>query len=172
LAFVLDLNVKRRHLNESQRAMIAAELATMRQGARTDLASIEAMSQAEAANRLNVSRSGVQRAALVRDKAIPEIAAAVRQGHMSVSVAARVAELPELRSHHPAKPRLACRRAARVRGFHTRPKVKSPLGRLVGSVNDLVTKVPIGDRHCPLKSAEVMTVADSTPGREINQQKQ
>jgi N6-adenosine-specific RNA methylase IME4/ParB-like chromosome segregation protein Spo0J len=94
LAYVLDLNLARRHLNESQRAMIAAELATMRQGARTDLASIEAMSQEEAADRLNVSRTGVQRAVIVRDKAIPEIADAARQGHMPVSLAARVALLP------------------------------------------------------------------------------
>ncbi len=34
----------------------------MKQGARTDLASIEAMSQDTAADLLNVSRSGVQRA--------------------------------------------------------------------------------------------------------------
>lgn len=88
LAYVLDMN-----LNESQRAMIAAELATMRQGARTDIASIEAMSQAEAADRVNVSRTGVQRAVIVRDKAIPEIADAVRQGHMPVSQAAQVARL-------------------------------------------------------------------------------
>ncbi len=37
LAFVLSANLKRRHLNESQRADIAAKLANMRQGARTDL---------------------------------------------------------------------------------------------------------------------------------------
>jgi ParB-like chromosome segregation protein Spo0J len=87
LAFVLDLNLTRRHLNESQRAMIAADLATMRQGARTDIASIEAMSQAEASERVNVSRTSTQRAVLVRDNAIPEIAAAVRQGYMPVSQA-------------------------------------------------------------------------------------
>lgn len=37
-------------LDVSQRAMVAAKLATMRQGARTDLASIEAMSQDQAAD--------------------------------------------------------------------------------------------------------------------------
>jgi hypothetical protein len=36
-AFVISANLKRRHLNASQCAMIAADLRRMRQGARTDL---------------------------------------------------------------------------------------------------------------------------------------
>jgi len=42
--------------------MIAAKLATIRQGERTDLASIEARSQPQAGALLNVSRRVVQRA--------------------------------------------------------------------------------------------------------------
>jgi len=50
LAFVLSMNLQRRHLDESQRAMIAARLATMRQGERTDLVEISTkLSQAQAA---------------------------------------------------------------------------------------------------------------------------
>jgi hypothetical protein len=45
LAYIISLNLQRRHLNESQRAMVTAKIATMPQGARSDLASIEAMSQ-------------------------------------------------------------------------------------------------------------------------------
>ena len=65
--FVVSLNLKRRHLSEElKRAMVAADIATLTQGARTDLASIEAMSQPQAAELLNVSRSSVQRATTVR----------------------------------------------------------------------------------------------------------
>ena len=49
VAYVVSLNLRRRHLNESQRAMVAAKLANMRQGARTDLSPIGEMSQARAA---------------------------------------------------------------------------------------------------------------------------
>src|SRR5262249_36300618 len=56
LSYIVSLNLERRHLNESQRAMVAAKLATMGQGARTDLAQICAMSQSDAAERTNVSR--------------------------------------------------------------------------------------------------------------------
>jgi hypothetical protein len=49
----------------SQRALIAARMATMKQGARTDLAPIGAMSQEGAATMLNVSRRSVQRANVV-----------------------------------------------------------------------------------------------------------
>jgi N6-adenosine-specific RNA methylase IME4 len=93
LAFVLDHNLHRRHLSESQRAMVAAKLATLRQGARTDLSPIGEKSQAAAAEALNVGKRSVERAVLVRAHAIPAIVAAVEQGHMPVSQAARVAML-------------------------------------------------------------------------------
>ena len=60
LGFVLSMNLQRRHLDESQRAMIAARLATMRQGERTDLVDISTkLSQAQAAGLVHVSRETV-----------------------------------------------------------------------------------------------------------------
>ena len=92
--YVISLNLARRHLDESQRAMVGARLATLVQGARTDLASIDAKSQPDAAARLNVSRSSVQRARLVLAQGIPALIAAVDQGTLAVSEAATSAKLP------------------------------------------------------------------------------
>jgi hypothetical protein len=52
------MNLRRRHLDESQRGMCSARLATMRQGSRTDLtpsANLPEVSQQYAAQLLNVS---------------------------------------------------------------------------------------------------------------------
>lgn len=96
LALVVSLNLKRRQLDESQRDMVAARIANMRQGARTDLPPIGGMlkpvvSQTEAAGLCNVSVRGVQRAAAVIRDGGTELIAAVDQGRIPVSVAAKIA---------------------------------------------------------------------------------
>jgi hypothetical protein len=87
VAFVISANLKRRHLGTSQRAMIAAQLANMRQGERTDLPSFEgkSVSQEQAANLLNVGVASVERARIVREQGEPALVAAVEAGKVSVS---------------------------------------------------------------------------------------
>lgn len=94
---VVSLNIHRRHLDESQRAMIAAEIANLKQN-RTPKqpASIEAgVSQTSAAEMLNVSRSSVQRAANVLKDGVTELVEKVKSGEISVSEAEKIAELPK-----------------------------------------------------------------------------
>jgi ParB-like chromosome segregation protein Spo0J len=93
LQLVLDLNLKRRHLNESQRAMIAARIATRPHGANQH-AQICAPSQEAAADKLNVSRRLVQDARRVQTKGAPELIAAVDQGVIAVSKAAAIVQKP------------------------------------------------------------------------------
>jgi N6-adenosine-specific RNA methylase IME4 len=93
IGFVVSKNLHRRHLTDSQRAMVAAKLATMRQGARTDISPIGEMSQAKAAALLNVGKRSVERAAEVRDHGAPELQSAVERGVVSVAAAADVASL-------------------------------------------------------------------------------
>jgi len=98
LGFVVSLNLKRRHLSESQRAMVAARVANMRQGRPDKSAnwrvSSPAVSQPEAAKMLNVSERSVQRAEKVERDAIPEVTKAVEQGHVSLHAAVQIAEFP------------------------------------------------------------------------------
>ncbi len=95
VAFVVSLNLHRRHLDESQRCMVGAAIANLSEGRPSQTASIEAVSQGEAAQLLNVSRSGIQRAAKVREHGAPELVAAVQEGRVPVSVAAEFVSLPE-----------------------------------------------------------------------------
>lgn len=96
LDFVIRMNLPRRHLNESQRAAVAADLATMRQGERTDLepsANLQKVAQGDAAKRMSVSERLVSDAVKVRREA-PEVFEAVRRGAVPASTAARIVDLP------------------------------------------------------------------------------
>ena len=75
--------------------MVADKIATMKQGARTDIAPIGAMSQVQAAKAMNVGRGSVQRAHVVRAKGVPELQRAVESGNLAVSVAAEIAQHAE-----------------------------------------------------------------------------
>src|SRR5262249_50148969 len=93
LSYVVSLNLQRRHLNESQRAMVAARLATMRQGERTDIepsANLQKVSQSEAAEKLNVSVRSIASARMVLDKGTPDLIRAAEQGKIPVSLAERI----------------------------------------------------------------------------------
>jgi hypothetical protein len=94
-AYVVSLNLKRRHLNESQRAMVAKKLATLEHGQRQTGKFAGVTKQPEAASMLNVSERSVRTAGAVIDKAVPEIVKAVEKGDVSVSAAAQFAKQPK-----------------------------------------------------------------------------
>jgi ParB-like chromosome segregation protein Spo0J len=93
--YVLSANLERRHLDESQRAMVAARLATMGRGRQAANPSIEGFSQPDAAARLNVGRASVERARTVIDSGVPELVQAVDRGEIAVSLASKAATLPK-----------------------------------------------------------------------------
>jgi N6-adenosine-specific RNA methylase IME4/ParB-like chromosome segregation protein Spo0J len=105
LSWVISKNLKRRHLNESQRAWVAAKLATMRQGERMDLkpANLRKVNQAAAASMLNVSERSIQNAAVVREHGTAELQHVVEQGDLAVSLAANAARLPAEQQREIAK---------------------------------------------------------------------
>jgi hypothetical protein len=93
-AFVISLNIMRRHLSESQRAMIAARLANLDEGRPSKTTAIAGASQGEAAELCNVSVDSIGRAKKVLNSAIPEIVAAVDSGQVTVNTAASLAQQP------------------------------------------------------------------------------
>ncbi len=90
---VIGSNEARRHLNDSQRALVAARLATLGHGRPAEKAQFRALSQDEAAEKLGVSRTQVQSARRLIDRAIPGLIALVERGSLAVSAAAAIAGL-------------------------------------------------------------------------------
>jgi hypothetical protein len=91
--WIIRNQLGRRNLNESQRAMLAAKLATLAKGDNQHTA-IAASSQAEAAELVNVSVDSVQRARRVLADGAPELVRAVEDGNVAVSAAAEISTLP------------------------------------------------------------------------------
>lgn len=96
-AFVVSLNLHRRHLDESQRAKVAAKLANMKVGGKeansANLQNCEPVSQSRAAELLNVGTRTVAAAAKV-ERESPEVFEQIGTGGLSVNLASQVSELP------------------------------------------------------------------------------
>jgi len=105
VGYVISLNLRRRHLSESQRAMVAAKLSNLGHGGNRRLEQaanlpleIEqsvAVRQSDAASLLNVSERSVRSAKAIQAEGAPELVEAVERGVVSVSAAADVATLPK-----------------------------------------------------------------------------
>ena len=95
LAYVISHNLHRRHLSTSQRAMVAAKIATMKVGdnqhAKKEGPQICGPSAKEAAAALNVSARSVETARQVLEHGAKAVQKAVEQGDLAISTAAELA---------------------------------------------------------------------------------
>lgn len=99
LAWVISKNLKRRHLDESQRAMVAARLSNMGHGGdrRSDQVAnlpLDNIGQKAAAAMLNVSPRSLRSAQAVQEHGAAELQRAVEIGDVAVSTAETLSSLP------------------------------------------------------------------------------
>jgi ParB-like chromosome segregation protein Spo0J len=92
-ALVASLNIHRRHLDESQRAMLAADLANLRRGEKAGNG--EGVTEEDAARAMKVSTGSVKRARRVKQRGSEKLQKAVRKGKVRVSAAAQLTRLPK-----------------------------------------------------------------------------
>lgn len=100
LAYVVSKNLARRHLNEAQRASVAAKIANLRHGERADRPAnlpVSPVTQGEAAERLSISERALRQAQAVHRDGTAELRRALDHGRIAVSLAEKAARLaPEL----------------------------------------------------------------------------
>lgn len=114
IAFVISANLRRRHLNETQRALIGAELVPLYEAAaherqiRKPVGSVKAnmpeqntgQSRDLAARAVNVSPRSVENARSVQRNGSAEVIAALRRsGGLTVSAAAELVKLPKAKQN-------------------------------------------------------------------------
>ena len=137
----LSLNLKRRHLGESQRAMVAARLTRLlvaeRKGnwsrRREDLPSAEIKSaREEAAKQVNISLRLADEAGLVLKKGCEELIAEVDSGYMAVTPAAVLTRLPgaEQREVLAAGPAAVAAKVRELRGLRNQERAPGEFGVL------------------------------------------
>lgn len=145
---IISANLKRRHLTASQKAMVAASIANMRQGERTDLepsATLPKVSRAEAAELVGVSERTVTSAAKVQNES-PELIEPVLQGKIDVHTAAQAADLPpeereEIAKAEDPKEEAGLRLAARHRPTGPAIDPDHPHAALLQAITNLAAKV-------------------------------
>jgi hypothetical protein len=138
VGFIISANLKRRHLNESQRALIAPKLAALTHGGdrRSDQAAnllVEIPKQSVAAKLLNVSERSVRHAAVVRKHGTPELISKVEAGDLSVSAAAKQAQPPKPKT----KPKQKRRTSIEIQLKRLLERFRSAIGKLTDASLDL-----------------------------------
>lgn len=127
LGFSCSKNLPRRHLSESQRAMIAAHIATARKGGQASRMAGSDHSPATtvkaAAKKMKVGATTVKAAKAVQAKGVPELVKAVEDGTLTVGAAAEVAKLPKAEQTEvvTGTPDEVKKKAAEARPAQTRP---------------------------------------------------
>ena len=108
LNFIISMNIQRRHLNETQRAIIASRIAniekidTLKQGSRSANLPIGKISQAEAAEKFNISERMIRTVKSI-ERSAPELIERMESGHITVNEAAQQLRIIETRTEFEEK---------------------------------------------------------------------
>lgn len=109
LRAVLSMNVQRRHLSGSQRALVAGRLTSLRFD--PEAANLPVPTQAQAAEQLGVSERSVRHACAVLERGVPELVAAIDRGELAVSAGADLAKFDPQQQLEVLEAAIECTRA-------------------------------------------------------------
>jgi hypothetical protein len=95
LTYVISKNLRRRQLNDIQRASVAGKIANLSHGGDRSKPPIGGLSVEKSADVLNVAPRQVERARVVHEHGAPELREALDRGEIAVSLAEKIARLPQ-----------------------------------------------------------------------------
>ena len=93
LNYVLSKNLHRRHLTESQRALIAAAIVDWERGVNQKTAGPANLQTRRAAEKLSISERAVYSAKRIHEKGAPELLDAIRAGKVTIHTGEAISEL-------------------------------------------------------------------------------
>ncbi len=95
LKFVIDKNLRRRQLNDAQRASVAAKIANLGHGGDRSKLPNGRLNDDQAAEALNVATRQVRRARVVHEQGGEQVRAALDRGDIPVATAEKISRLPK-----------------------------------------------------------------------------
>lgn len=162
ITWIISKNLRRRHLNESQRAMAASQLQPrlaaaakrrMLAGKKADADPSANLQQGrstkEAADLLNVSERSVSSAKKVTEQGDESLVQAVVNGEVSVSDAAKIVELPKSQQKKAVakvkagKAKTVAKAAGKAKPEPTRKELKAKTDKAIGAVCRLFDELGI-----------------------------
>ncbi|ALN93833.1 parB-like nuclease domain protein [Lysobacter gummosus] len=140
-AFVISENLARRHLNDSQRALVASKLTGLGRGRpkKCPDSDNKPILQSEAAKMVSVARTSVVLATRLRKEATPALLAKVESGDIAVHEALKIAQLGA-----PAQDRVAQIQDRKQRRLAMAEAHHRSAGRATAPRKQFMTVVPPG----------------------------
>jgi AAA domain len=123
VAYVLSRNVRRRHLTDAQRALVAARVANLEIGANQHSAGLPI---GRASRLLTVSERSIARAKEVLRGGVPELVQAVESGAVSLLAGAQISRTPPEQQRHDLELGGASSVASTDSGSMPPPPIRSP----------------------------------------------
>jgi ParB-like chromosome segregation protein Spo0J len=93
VAYVISVNLRRRHLTPAQRGMAAAKLVTLKLGSNQTRANGEGLSRDEASKICGASTATIDRCKVVLDSGVPDLVKAVEDGKINAADGETIAKL-------------------------------------------------------------------------------
>jgi ParB-like chromosome segregation protein Spo0J len=171
LAYAVSKNLMRRHLSEAQRAIVAAKIASFTHGGDRSKSSIDDLvTQQQAADLLNVSKTSVERASIVVRGGTAEDVAAVTRGKASLSATARRIRKTREKTSKPQRKRRTPKPAPSRSSSHaTTPSetasgdMKKVCDKFTAAVHEILTSAEeIRQRTDELAAADLERVDQAT----------